>query len=79
MPADSGQPATDGELERDKPLRRQAPSFLSKLSLASHVYGLKGVLVPIFWLRDWAEYLYPPPQAPNIVKTHECRPNLPIR
>ncbi|KAK3688979.1 Alpha/Beta hydrolase protein [Podospora appendiculata] len=55
------------------------PSLLSKLSHASYIYTLKGILKPIFWLRDWTEYFYPPESRPNIVKAYDCRPNLPIR
>ncbi|KAK4238769.1 Alpha/Beta hydrolase protein [Achaetomium macrosporum] len=70
-----------GEGERDKEtvLRRQDPPFLSKLMYASYMYSIKGVLAPIWWLRDWGEHYNPPPGRPNIVKTYECRPGLPVR
>ncbi|KAK4445947.1 Alpha/Beta hydrolase protein [Podospora aff. communis PSN243] len=60
-------------------LRCKAPSLLSKLSYASHIYGLQSMLNPLHWLREWSEYLSPPDGAPNIVKTYECRPHLPVR
>jgi len=65
--------------EGEATLRRRELPFLSKLSLASHIYGLKGVLGPLLWIRDWAEYFDPPPGTPNIVKTYECRVDLPVR
>jgi len=69
----------EGENGSSKVLRRKPPSLLSKLSLASHIYGLQGVLNPLFWLREWTEYFSPPDGAPNIVKRYECRPHLPVR
>ncbi|KAK4185623.1 Alpha/Beta hydrolase protein [Podospora australis] len=65
--------------EGDGVLRRQAPSFFSKVSLAGYIYSVKGFLTPMLWLRDWREYFYPPDGQPNIIKTYECRPDLPIR
>lgn len=55
------------------------PPLLSKVSLASYIYGLKGMLAPFHWLRDWREYFSPPEGHPNIVKAYECRPSLPVR
>lgn len=60
-------------------LKREVPPFLSKLSYASYIYGIKGILTPFFWLRDWVEYYNPPDGRPNIVKAYECRPGLPVR
>lgn len=70
---------TGDEHEERKALTRQPPTFFTKFSFASHIYSLKGMLVPIWWLRDWSEYFHPPPQVPDIVKTYECRPHLPVR
>ena len=72
LPEDVGKDGTETP-------RRQAPGFLSKLSLASHIYGLKGILSPILWIRDWTDYFYPAPEAPNIVKVYACRSQLPVR
>ncbi|KAK0610180.1 Alpha/Beta hydrolase protein [Bombardia bombarda] len=57
----------------------KAPTLLSKLSYASYIYAIKGAIAPLVWLRDWKEYFIPPEGAPNIVKTYECRPSLPVR
>lgn len=60
-------------------LSRQTPPLLSKVSLAGYVYGLKGMLATLHWLRDWSEYFSPPADRPDIIKTYECRPALPVR
>jgi hypothetical protein len=57
----------------------QEPSLLSKLWYASFMYSLQSVLSPVFWMRDWHESRNPPEGHPNIVKTYECRPALPVR
>lgn len=60
-------------------LRRHVPSLFSKLSFASYIYGIKGILAPMLWIRQWKEYFYPPGGQPNIIKKYECRLDLPIR
>ncbi|GAB1318103.1 Alpha/beta-hydrolase [Madurella fahalii] len=71
---------TDGGRQNDgAALKRQVPPLLSKVSLASYIYGIKGMLAPIHWLRDWREYFSPPEGHPNIVKAYESRPGLPVR
>ncbi|KAK3935259.1 Alpha/Beta hydrolase protein [Diplogelasinospora grovesii] len=60
-------------------LKHETPTLLSKICYAGHVYGLQGFVSSMVWLRDWKEYLYPPNGGPNIVKTYECRPTLPVR
>ncbi|KAK1833917.1 Alpha/Beta hydrolase protein [Podospora conica] len=77
MPSDSPRdpPDQDGQTT----LRRREPPLSAKLSFAGHVYGLQGMLRPLFWVQDWKEYFSPPPNGPNIIKTYECRPYLPVR
>jgi hypothetical protein len=60
-------------------VRQEVPPLLSKISYASHIYGLQSYINPLLWLRDWKEYFYPPDGGPNIVKKYECRPFLPVR
>ncbi|KAL2133206.1 hypothetical protein VTI74DRAFT_2751 [Chaetomium olivicolor] len=60
-------------------LRSAAPSLLSKLSYAGAVYAAKGFTGTMGRLRDWKESRNPPEGRPNIVKTYECRPCLPVR
>ncbi|KAK0649617.1 Alpha/Beta hydrolase protein [Cercophora newfieldiana] len=76
-----GAPAEQQEQEQDagQVLRRQPPSLFSKLSHASFIYGLQGMVNSLLWVREWSEYFSPPDGGPNIVKTYECRPHLPVR
>ncbi|KAL2194776.1 Alpha/Beta hydrolase protein [Corynascus similis CBS 632.67] len=60
-------------------IRKEQPPFLTKLSYAGYMYGLKSILIPLFWLREWKESRNPPEGHPDIVKTYECRPHLPVR
>ena len=69
----------DGDDNKETVLRRPEPPFLTKLRYASYMYGLQSVLGPMLWLRDWKESRNPPPGHPDIVKTYECRPGLPVR
>jgi len=71
--------STEQQEEGGQVLRRKPPPLLSKLSYASHIYGLQSMLNPLHWFREWSEYLSPPDGAPNIIKTYECRPHLPVR
>ncbi len=73
---------------RDKPVRharnaqslkREVPPLLSKVSYATHVYGIQGMLAPLLWFRGWSDYFYPPDGRPNLVKKYEVRPHLPVR
>ncbi|KAK3317200.1 alpha/beta hydrolase fold protein [Cercophora scortea] len=70
---------TSSSARPDTQPKSAEPSLLAKLSHASYIYTLKGILKPIFWLRDWSEYFYPPDSRPNIVKAYDCHPTLPIR
>ncbi|KAK3988853.1 Arylacetamide deacetylase [Cladorrhinum sp. PSN332] len=63
----------------DSDSRRHAVPFLSKLSRAGYLYTIKGITVPIVWFHEWREYFNPPDGRPNITKSYECRPELPIR
>ncbi|KAK4224099.1 Arylacetamide deacetylase [Podospora fimiseda] len=65
--------------EIDKTSRRHAVPFFSKLSRASYLYAIKGITAPLIWFQEWREYFNPPDGRPNIVKSYECRPELPIR
>ena len=77
MPPDSTRGSPDQD--EQKALRRREPPFSAKVSFAGHVYGLQGILRPLFWVQDWKEYFFPPPGGPNIIKNYECRPYLPVR
>ncbi|KAK1760360.1 Alpha/Beta hydrolase protein [Echria macrotheca] len=79
-PASNPDSAAPEDAERrDVTPRSQDPGLLAKLSIASRIYGLKGIIAPMLWIRDWTDYMRPPPEAPNIVKTYEVRPHLPVR
>jgi hypothetical protein len=74
--------SADGHQTIDKgdgKLPHPQPPFLSMLGMAAHIYGIQSYVTPLLWVRDWAEYLYPPEGGPNIVKAYECRPYLPVR
>jgi hypothetical protein len=60
-------------------LTKEPPPFFSKIHYATRVYGLQTFVNQALWFRGWKEYFYPPNDAPNIVKTYECRPHLPVR
>ncbi|KAK0737775.1 Alpha/Beta hydrolase protein [Schizothecium vesticola] len=77
MPSDS--PRDSSDQDGQTTLRRREPPLSAKLSFAGHVYGLQAMLRPLFWFQDWKEYFYPTPDGPNIIKTYECRPYLPVR
>ena len=72
---------TSPKVDHDKEviLRREAPPFLTKLMYAGYMYGLKSILNPVLWLRDWQESRDPPIGWPDIIKSYECRPHLPVR
>ncbi|KAK4196687.1 Alpha/Beta hydrolase protein [Triangularia verruculosa] len=55
------------------------PPILSRISYLSRIYTAKSLSTPLLWLRDWKEYFYPPSTQPDIVKSYECRPDLPVR
>ncbi|KAK3386044.1 Alpha/Beta hydrolase protein [Podospora didyma] len=65
--------------DKNDPVKCEAPGFLSKVTHAGRIYGIKSFVTPMLWLRDWKEYFAPPDGAPNIIKTYECRPALPVR
>ncbi|KAL2167132.1 hypothetical protein VTG60DRAFT_1687 [Thermothelomyces hinnuleus] len=65
--------------EHEAVIRKEVPPFLTRLSYAGYMYGLKSILAPLFWLREWKESRNPPEGRPDIVKTYECRPHLPVR
>jgi hypothetical protein len=68
-----------GDDGKETALRAPTPPFLTKLKHASFMYGLQTVLGPMLWVREWKESRNPPPGRPDIVKTYECRPSLPVR
>jgi hypothetical protein len=43
------------------------------------IYAVQGITSPIRWLKGWNEWMWPSGFAPNIVKTYDSRPSLPIR
>ncbi|KAK0669889.1 Alpha/Beta hydrolase protein [Cercophora samala] len=62
-----------------KTMTHQPPPLLSRITHLSKIYTAKSLSLPSVWLREWKEYFYPPPAQPDIVKTYECRPDLPVR
>ncbi|KAM7214533.1 Alpha/Beta hydrolase protein [Rhypophila decipiens] len=60
-------------------LLSREPPLLTKLTYASYVYFIKGLVSPVYRWINLRESFNPPPGAPDIVKTYECRPNLPVR
>ncbi|EAQ90473.1 hypothetical protein CHGG_02408 [Chaetomium globosum CBS 148.51] len=72
---------TNPKADHDKEvvLRREPPPFLTKLMYAGYMYGLKSILGPVLWLRDWQESRAPPMGWPDMIKTYDCRPQLPVR
>lgn len=69
----------NGNDTQETVLRRHVPPFLSKFMYASSLYGLQSILGPVLWLREWRESRNPPEGRPDLVKTYECRPSLPVR
>ncbi|KAI1843807.1 hypothetical protein JX266_010066 [Neoarthrinium moseri] len=59
-------------------LHPQYPIF-SRLYNGFTISAVQGVSAPVRWIRGWNEWFWPSGSAPNIVKTYECRPYLPIR
>ncbi|KAK0721330.1 Alpha/Beta hydrolase protein [Apiosordaria backusii] len=55
------------------------PPLLSRISYLSKIYTTKSLSAPQIWYRDWKEYFYPATTQPDIIKTYECRPDLPVR
>ncbi|KAJ4291213.1 hypothetical protein N0V88_006207 [Collariella sp. IMI 366227] len=64
---------------QDAVLRAKGPPLLSKIVYATKMYAVKGVLGTVGWLRDRKDSWSPPEGRPNIVKTYDCRPKLPVR
>lgn len=60
-------------------LTRGVPPFFSKVSYAAQIFSIQSFLTSALWVRGLKEFFYPPVGGPNIVKTYECRPHLPIR
>ncbi|KAK4141005.1 Alpha/Beta hydrolase protein [Dichotomopilus funicola] len=58
---------------------KERPPMLDMLTYATYMYGLKAMLSPMLWLREWSEARNPPEGCPDVVKTYPCRPSLPIR
>ncbi|KAH8202020.1 hypothetical protein TruAng_003775 [Truncatella angustata] len=59
-------------------VQRQAP-LSTRLYNGFTIYAVQGVSSPIRYLRGWNEWMWPSGFAPDIVKTYESRPSLPIR
>lgn len=59
--------------------KHEPPPFLTKLSYASYLYFLKGLATPLYRFLDLRESFCPRVGAPDIVKSYECRPDLPVR
>lgn len=72
-------PAINPGASTDKALINHQPPLLARVVNGSFLYGAKGLMTPILWYRSWKEYLYPPDGGPNIVKSYDCRPHLPVR
>ncbi|KAK4172592.1 Alpha/Beta hydrolase protein [Triangularia setosa] len=82
-PPPEPQPTTNHDDDDDDSSRtaitHQPPPLLSKITYLSKLYTTKSICTPLVWFRDWKEYFYPPPTQPDIIKTYECRPDLPVR
>ncbi|KAI1387585.1 alpha/beta-hydrolase [Hypoxylon trugodes] len=64
---------------RDSVVRRDKQAslpFLAQLSRATTIYSYKLLGVPTLFYRDW---FYPSEFPPNLIKTYDSRPFLPIR
>ncbi|KAK9770126.1 putative Alpha/beta hydrolase fold protein [Seiridium cardinale] len=59
-------------------VQAQAP-VATRLYNGFTIYGVQGITSPIRWMRAWNEWMWPSGFAPNIVKTYDARPSLPIR
>ncbi|KAI1504809.1 Alpha/Beta hydrolase protein [Biscogniauxia marginata] len=57
---------------------QKALPLLSRLSTGAVAYTLKGALGTIRQVMQLHSYFYPPECRPDIVKTYDCRPDLPI-
>lgn len=83
MATTPGQPPNgapvDAHSNEDSVLTRQAPSLLSRLKYATSMCALKTVLSGMHTLREWKEARNPPDGCPDIIKTYDCRPDLPVR
>ncbi len=67
------------EHQDGEPLRREEPSFLSKLSYAGYVYGTQSLTAPFRWVEAAKEQFGLPKGGPNFVKAYDARPYLPAR
>ncbi|KAJ2904360.1 alpha/beta hydrolase fold protein [Zalerion maritima] len=55
------------------------PPLLTRLFYASTIAGLQGALRPAVWARELHRWWYGHSHTPDIVKTYEARPALPVR
>jgi hypothetical protein len=54
--------------------------LLSSLYHGATISAMQTIMRPLRYFKSWSFYLYPPDFAlPNIVKTYECRPRLPLQ
>lgn len=70
---------TEATRAEHKQLRSQPPPLLRKFGYASYIYTVQSLAGPFNWYHGWKEWFYPPDVRPNIVKSYECRPHLPVR
>jgi hypothetical protein len=69
----------DGHGNQDTALRNEAPPLFTRLKYASSMFALKSMLGGMHMFREWKETRNPPDGHPDLIKTYDCRPGLPIR
>lgn len=72
----------DADVPEDKErqqLRKEIPGILTRLYYQTAVSTMQGLTGWGDWYRDWAHWMSPPTERPDIVKTYESRPGLPVR
>lgn len=72
--------AEDQNNTTDDAYRVQELPFLSKVRHGATAFAIQNLLVkPALFVRDVKAHIVPPENRPEIVKTYECRPYLPVR
>ncbi|KAK0713257.1 alpha/beta hydrolase fold protein [Lasiosphaeria miniovina] len=79
MPREQTRSPAERGADTEDTVQCETPGLLSRLAHAGKIYTIKGFVAPMMWMREWKEYFQPPEGGPNIVKTYESRPTLPIR
>jgi hypothetical protein len=53
--------------------------LLSRVYNGVAISAVQGFSSPLRWLQGWNQYFWPTGFEPNIIKTYDTRPQLPIR